>query len=111
MIRDVIADVIFNLNLDLDLENIKNLGFNVRSVRNIFVVGLITGRLEISRTLLRLSKDVLGDYLVGAIICRFISKSLPYEYTALADKYNDLGLFYKTKSMNGFPNYNFKQFL
>lgn len=91
MIRDVIADVIFNLNLDLDLENIKNLGFNVRSVRNIFVVGLITGRLEISRTLLRLSKDVLGDYLVGAIICRFISKSLPYEYTALADKYNDLG--------------------
>ena len=103
MIRDVIADVIFNLNLDLDLENIKNLGFNVRSVRNIFVVGLITGRLEISRTLLRLSKDVLGDYLVGAIICRFISKSLPYEYTALADKYNDLGLFFKT-IMIGFSN-------
>ena len=33
--------------------------------------------------------DVLGDYLVGSLVCRGIKANLPYEYITLTEKYND----------------------
>ena len=69
-------------------------------MRNMFVIALITGRLEIGKAIVdpvyKLGNDILGDYLVGVIICRNIEKTLPYEFMSLTEIY--------TKTADHFEN-------
>ena len=87
----VISQALFKLNLDLKLDATRKGGnsFNVRTIRAIFVIGLLTGRLQIAKSVLALSSDVLGDFLAGAHICRTIAQRLPYEKVSLENLYID----------------------
>ena len=84
-LQSIIIDVIRTLT-DLDL--FKN-SFQVRSIRAIYIVGIITGRLEIAKKVLNCygSNDIMGDYLLGAMLCRAIGQKLPYEYMSLTNTY------------------------
>ena len=89
-VLDVIKQTMDKYNIDLF--ELAEGEFEIASIRSMYVIALITGRVELAQLIVTYGTDVMGDFLVGSLICRGIIKTLPYEYISLVQKYEDLAI-------------------
>ena len=50
---------------NIDLFDVSAADFSVKSIRAMYIVAVITGRIELARILVKYDTDIMGDYLVG----------------------------------------------